>query len=129
MDLKPTEDELKEQFKAFCTKCESKGLNKDQQDQLARDRKTFDGMVQEYAQINAKLVSIDIEIEGMEIPGVDVKKAAALLKIPSGQEAKLKKALDAGAGMERALDGLAKELKLKTSGKDMIAALKKAKLL
>jgi len=129
VDLSPTLDEIKKQFEGFCDKCEAKGLSKEQQEQLARDRKTFEGIVAEYSEIAAKLVSTDVEIEGLEIPGVDVKKAAALLKVPSSQEAKLKKALEAGSGILKALDALGKELTPNTTGKAMIAALKKAKLL
>jgi len=51
------------------------------------------------------------------------------VKIPGSQEAKLKKALESGSGMEKALDALGKELTPATTGKAMIAALKKAKLL
>jgi hypothetical protein len=58
---------------------------------------------------------------------LDYRKAASVLDIA---EAKLKKAWDTGADdPQKTLDGLARELKLKTTGKDMVAALKKARLL
>ena len=129
VDAKPDLEELQEDYSKFCTKCEAQGLSKELQDQLARDRKTFDGIMEEITALTGKIVAIDVEIEGLEVPPVDVKKAAALLKIPSTHEAKLKKALEVGPGMEKALDALVKELKLKMTGKEMIAALKKAKLL
>ena len=60
-------------------------------------------------------------------PKLDIRKAAAALNVV---EAKLKKAWDAGGDdPQKALDGLARELKLKTTGKEMVATLKKARLL
>ena len=126
---KPTLGDIRETYSDFCTKCDAQVLTKNLQDQLARDRKTFDAIIDEMAEISGKVVAIDKEIAAMELEPVDVKKAAALLKIPGSQEAKLKKALSLdGPAMEKALDALAKELRLKTTGREMIAALKKAKL-
>ncbi len=131
-DAKPDLDEVKSGHAKFIAKYDeiASKLEKSQQDQLARDRETLDGLVRDFAATTAKIVTIDVEIQALELPPPDVAKAAALLKIPASHEAKLKKALESsGPEMIKALDALAKELGLKTSGKDMVAALKKAKLL
>ncbi len=127
---KPDLQESVEQYEGLCKKCDAKKLTEDQQQQLDRERPAFDKMVEEIRSLNAKILAIDVVIEAMEVRSVDVKKAAKELDIPSSLEAKLKKALELDpAGMLKALDALAKEAKLKTSGKEMIAALKKAKLI
>jgi hypothetical protein len=65
-----------------------------------------------------------------DIAEIDVKKAAKVLELDSKAEPKLAKVLKGpGAAIEKGLDALAKELKLKTSGKEMVASLKKAGVL
>ncbi len=131
-DAKPDLDEVKAGHARFIAKYEeiASKLDKSQQDQLARDRDTFDQLMSDFAAMTGKIVTIDVEIQALELQPPDAAKAAALLKIPASHEAKLKKALgSSGAEMIKALDALAKELDLGTSGKEMVAALKKAKLL
>jgi hypothetical protein len=68
-------------------------------------------------------------VNDFKLEAVDVKKAAKTLGLDSKAEAKLAKVLTGTrAGMEKGLDALAKELKLKTNGKQMLAALDKAGL-
>lgn len=123
-------EDIQEDYTTFCTKFEAQDLDKNTKDQLARDRKTFDGIMDEITSLTAKIVSIDVEIQGLEIPKPDAKTAAAELEIPNSHLAKLEKALAMDlAAMEKALGALAKELKMKTTGKEMIATLKKAGLL
>lgn len=65
-----------------------------------------------------------------EIAEIDVRKAAKVLELDSKAEPKLAKVLKGpGPAIEKGLEALAKELKLKTSGKEMAAALRKAGVL
>jgi hypothetical protein len=126
---KPTQLEIGDKYMKFCVACD-KALGKDLSDQLKRDREKFKRMVTELADLNDKLDADLAKLKGMKMVATkatkfDVAKAAGVIGVP---EAKLKKAWDADAP-EKALDGLARELKLKTTGKDMVAALRKARLL
>lgn len=130
---KPTLREVGDKYMQFCQDCE-KALGPDLQDQLKRDRQKFGKIMTECAELNDRLDAYAERIKAMKMPvtsskapKLDLRKAAAALDVP---EAKLKKAWDGGgADPAKTLDGLARELKLKTTGKDMVAALKKAKLL
>ena len=129
---KPTQLEIGDKYMKFCNDCEA-ALGKDLQDQLKRDRAKFGRILTECAELNDKLDAYYTKLKNMKMPAaakaakLDIRKAAGVLDV---SEAKLKKAWDAGAAdPQKALDGLAKELKLKTTGKEMVAALKKAKLL
>jgi hypothetical protein len=65
-----------------------------------------------------------------KIAEIDIKKAAKVLELDSKAEPKLAKVLKGpGPAIEKGLEALAKELKLKTSGKEMAAALRKAGVL
>jgi len=81
----------------------------------------------EFAPALAKLAAAKARIEAMTIAGVDVKKAARALDLDAAAEPKLAKALGA-ASIENGLAALAKELKLKTTGKAMLATLQRARL-
>lgn len=126
---KPTQLEIGDKYMKFCTACE-KALGKDLQAELKRDMEKFKRMVTELAELNDKLDACLDLIKNLKMPAakpakLDLQKAAGVLKVDA---AKLKKAWEAGAGdAEKALGGLAKELK--TTGKEMVAALRKAKLL
>ncbi|MEO8080365.1 MAG: hypothetical protein ABI641_07535 [Caldimonas sp.] len=127
---KPTQLEVGDKYMKFMAVCE-KALGKNLQDELKRDIEKFRRMVTELADMNDKLDAGVATIKAMKMAppkaaSLDYKKAAALLHV---DEAKLKKAWAGSAGApEKALDGLAKDAKLKTSGKEMLAALKKARL-
>jgi hypothetical protein len=128
---KPTQLEIGDKYMHFLA--DAKVLGKDLQDQLKRDTTKFGRIVTECAELNDKLDALAAKVRNMKMAAapktakLDFRKAAGLLDVA---EAKLKKAWDAGNDdPQKALDGLAKELKLKTSGKDMLATLKKAKLL
>jgi hypothetical protein len=128
---KPTQLEIGDKFMKFCIGCE-KALGKNLQDELRRDMEKFKRMVTELADLNDMLDRCLATLKNMKMPPakaakLDFRKAAGLLGV---DEAKLKKAWDAGAAApEKALDGVAKESKLKTTGKEMVATLRKAKLL
>jgi len=128
---KPTQLEVGDKFMKFLNLCE-KALGKNLQDELKRDIEKFKHMVSELADLNDKLDRYLAALKSMKMPPakparLDVHKAAGVLGV---EEAKLKKAWDAAAAApEKALDALAKAAKLKTTGKEMVAALRKAKLL
>jgi hypothetical protein len=82
---------------------------------------------QELAPVLAKLAAAKARMDALAIGGVDVKKAARALDLDATAEPKLTKAL-AAASIEKGLDTLAKELKLKTTGKAMLATLQRARL-
>lgn len=126
---KPTQAEIGDRFMRFCADCEA-ALGKDLQDQLKRDRAKFGHMVTECAELNDKLDASVAKLKAMKMPApkpkLDLHKAAAVLDVA---EARLRKAWDNAAGdIGKALDALAREIK-KASAKDMLAALKKARLL
>jgi hypothetical protein len=128
---KPTQLEIGDKYMKFSARCE-KVLGKNLQDELKRDMAKFARMVTEIAELNDKLDKYFEALKKLKMPAgqaaakLDYRKAAGVLGV---DEAKLKKAWDAGsANPEKALDGLAKDSKFKT-GKEMLAALKKAKLL
>ncbi len=69
-------------------------------------------------------------VQDFKIEPIDVKKAMKTLDLDAKVESKLAKALvGSRTAMEKNLDALARELKLKTNGKQMLAALDKAGLL
>lgn len=129
---KPTQLEIGDKYMKFCSDCEAV-LSKDLLDQLKRDRMKFGRIMTECAELNDQLDARYTKLKNMKMPAaakapkLDIRKAAAALNVV---EAKLKKAWDAGGDdPQKALDGLARELKLKTTGKEMVATLKKARLL
>ena len=69
-------------------------------------------------------------VQDFKLEPINVKKALDTLDLDSKVESKLAKALvGTRSAMEKNLDALAKELKLKTNGKQMLAALEKAGLI
>lgn len=114
----------------FVKKVEASGFEKDVINQLKK------GAQETLANHKANKTYLDELVRqqkfalDFEIKPVDVKKAAKELDLDSKAEAKLAKALNGTlAAMEKALDALAKELKLKTNGKQMLATLEKAGLI
>lgn len=68
-------------------------------------------------------------VEGFEVKTVDVKKALKSLELDGKFEGKLAKVLAGpSSGWEKGLTALAKEAKLETDGKEMLAKLKKDKV-
>jgi hypothetical protein len=66
-------------------------------------------------------------VQDFKLEPIDVKKALKTLELDPKAESKLAKALvGTRSAMEKNLDALARELKLKTNGKQMLAALEKA---
>jgi hypothetical protein len=82
------------------------------------------GVSVEYALKNRDRVMNELKVEE-----IDVKKALKVLSLDAKFEARLKKALDGPAAARvKALDAIAKEAKLDTDGKAMLAALVKQKV-
>lgn len=105
-------------------------LDKSNRDQLERDLKAFPQSLKEITELDKQVVTKLDVVNDLEIEPPDAKKAATLLKLPSAQAGKLEKALALdGAALEKALDALGKELKPPTTGKAMMATLKKANML
>lgn len=123
----PTAADVNKKLIEFFAKGEPK-LSEDLRDQATRDRVKFHKIGTEIADIHKKIDGFFAATKALKIKPIDAKRAASVLDIPPSHQAKLQKALDAGASMERALDALVKELKLKTSGSEMINKLRKAKL-
>jgi hypothetical protein len=77
-----------------------------------------------------QLEATEKRVLGFEIAEIDVKKALKVLEIENKYEGKLAKVLKGPeSSMEKGLDALAKELKLDTTGKEMLATLRKAGVL
>jgi seryl-tRNA synthetase len=129
-DTEPTFKEVEEGFEQFCESVKPKNMSKELQDQFVRDRAAFQKLVDELGEVNRKILEVDSTIETMETAEMDYKKAAALLKIPSQYLSKLKAALEGlSSSLEKALDALAREAGLKSTGKEMMALLRRAKML
>ena len=129
-DYKPTYQEVAASFAKFCETVKPKNMSKDLQDQFQRDRAAFQKLVDELQVTSNRILEFDAKIETVQTAGVDYKKAAALLKIPNQFIGRLEIILEGNiSGMEKALDAFAKDIKLKISGKDMLATLKRAKLI
>src|SRR4051812_10507739 len=129
-ETKPTYQELADGFREFCEKVKPKSMSKDLQDQFQRDKVTFQKIVDELQVTSNKILEFDSKIETLQTAGVDYKKAAGLLKVPNQFVGKLEIILEGStSGMEKALDQFAKDIKLKTTGKDMLATLKRAKMI
>lgn len=66
-------------------------------------------------------------VRAYSLPKPDARKAIKALGLPDGQEARVTKALALGSkAMEASFDALAKELRLKSNGKQMVSTLAKA---
>ena len=128
-DGNPAHEDVKKQFDAFNARAKASGLDPHAKDQLDRELPGLKKLLDEAGAIEQKIVKNTEEIQGLKIKTVDHKKAAATLKIPQLAN-DLKAALElSGPALEKALDAIGKKAKPPQSGKDMLAALKAAKLL
>jgi hypothetical protein len=125
----PTHQDVVKQFEAFTARAKSSGLDPHAKDQLDRELPGLKKLIEEASSIEARIVKNTQEIQELKIKPLDAKKAAAALKIPQ-LAGELKGALElSGTALEKALDAIGKKAKPPQSGKDMVAALKAAKLL
>lgn len=125
---KPGPQAAEDQVEAMTKKFDLNALSKDLQEQFKREWKKWSNDL--WAMQVSKLVQVYVNMKDLTIKLVDVKKAAALLKVPAPLESELGKALKLAAPeMSKSLDALGKKLKPPTNAKAMIAALKSGKLL
>ncbi len=88
-------------------------------------QKRRDTLAKDLAHFNARKQAI----KALELAPVDIAKALKTLGLPAEHKAALAKALASDdARCIKALDEIAKQSKLKQSGKDMLATLRKAKV-
>ena len=110
----------------FAKKFDVKKLSKEFQDQVARETASLKSLGKDVEAIGKQIQGIANEISSLTIAAIDINKAAKALGIPAAAIPKLKKALDLDdAAQIKALDALAKELNLKTTGKAMADKLNK----
>jgi hypothetical protein len=121
---KPTATEVLAKWSTFCKKCESKGLSKDLQDQLTRDRARYQKMVIEIVDLNQAMDNSVKRIQARQIAApkpIDFKALARALKIdklPKADE-RLKAALKLkGSARANAIAEIEKDAGVKFSSKD-----------
>jgi len=124
---KPTLEDIDIRLIRFFAETD-KALDPSLRDQFARDRVKFAHMFEALRLTDGKIDTHHKAIKALAIKPIDPKKAADAMEIPKGNEAKVKKALEADS-LGNALDDLARELKLKVGGRELLNRLKKAKLL
>jgi hypothetical protein len=113
-------------LKEFDKKFELKKLSKEFQEQVTRETATLKSLGKDFEGFGKQIQGLFNEIRNLELAPIDPNKAAKVLGIPAAGIPKLKKALELeDAAMVKALDALAKELNLKTTGKAMAEKLNK----
>ncbi len=99
----------------------------DLQQQLTRDRVKFDKVATQISQLGQQIDTHFKAIEALAIKPIDANKAAVAMDL-KGQVPRVKKAVDTHPLID-GLDALAKDLKLKVIGRDLLNKLKKARLI
>jgi hypothetical protein len=121
---KPNATEVLAKWSTFCKKCESKGLSKELQDQLTRDRATYQKIVIEIVDVNQAMDNSVKRIQARQIAApkpIDFKALAKALKIeklPKADE-RLKAALKLkGSARAKEIAEIEKDAGVKFSTKD-----------
>lgn len=121
---KPNATEVLAKWSTFCKKCESQGLSKELQDQLTRDRATYQKIVIQIVDLNQEMDNAVKRIKARELPKakpIDYKALATALKInklPKADE-RLKAALKLqGSARAKAIADIEKDAGVKFSAKD-----------
>lgn len=118
-----------DQLKDFVAKVAGSGFGADD---IAELKKGAQDALNDHAGTKAyldEMVKQEKFAQDFKLEPIDVKKALKTLALDPKTEPKLAKALvGTRSAMEKNLDALAKDLKLKTNGKQMLAALDKAGL-
>jgi len=121
---KPNATEVLAKWSTFCKKCESKGLSKELQDQLTRDRARFQKIVIQIVDLNQAMDNSVKRIQARQISTpkpIDFKALAKALKIdklPKADE-RLKAALKLhGSARAKAIGEIEKDAGVKFSSKD-----------
>jgi hypothetical protein len=116
-----------DQLKDFIGKLAGSGFDADD---IAELKKGAQDALSDHAGAKVYLDQMEKQeklVQDFKLEPINVKKALDALDLDSKVESKLAKALvGSRSAMEKNLDALAKELKLKTNGKQMLAALEKA---
>jgi hypothetical protein len=121
---KPNATEVLAKWSTFCKKCESKGLSKELQDQLGRDRARYQKMVIEIVDLNQAMDNSVKRIQARQISAprpIDFKALAKALKIDklSKADERLKAALKLhGSSRAKAIVEIEKDAGVKFSPKD-----------
>ena len=117
-------------FAAFDAAVKVDGLPKALRDRIARERA---GALDRYRRVQGQAMSVPLaekKVGEMAIAPIDARKGLAALGLPTDALPKLRKALEVPvAERVRALDGLARALKLSLDGRTMAARLEKAGVL
>ncbi len=108
----------------FQKRFDIKTLSAEFQTEFQRDLTKLNGFDKDIQKAAQECKKIMDNAPKLAVEPPDLKKAMSLLALPSKAESKLKAALELDeAPMIKALDALAKELKLKNTGKDMVKKL------
>lgn len=124
---KPTVSEINQRLITFFGN-NDKQLPQALKAQFTQDRIKFNNIAAGLQQTDAKIEQHYKAIKALAIKPIDAKKAADAMEIPKGNEAKVKKALESGS-LSDGFDALARELKMKVNGTDLVNRLKKARLI
>lgn len=124
---KPTISDINSRLIAFFSET-GKELPESLREQFTRDRIKFNKTMEGLEAVDRKIDEHHKAIKALVIKPIDAKKAAEAMGIPKGNDAKVKKALEAAA-LEAALDALGRDLKLGVAGRELMNRLRKAKLL
>ena len=129
----PAHAQVQSDYEKFVEKSKGHGLDQHAQDQLTRELPGLKKSLDEAAAIETKISKFNTNAHNWGFPPVDGASAAKALKITARSAIpKIVAALNLGSpGMETALDALAKdkEVKSKMTGKQMVAELRKAKVI
>jgi hypothetical protein len=126
---KPTISDINMRLDSFFAET-GKELPESLRDQFTRDRIKFNKTREGLQATEKKINALHIAVKAAKVAtakALDPKKAADAMAIPKGNDARVKKALEAPA-LDTALDALARDLKLGVSGRELMSRLKKAKL-
>ena len=96
-------------------------------EQFTADRVKFNKILTALEAIDKKIDAHYKAIKSLALKPIDPKKAADAMEIPKGNDAKVKKALDSSP-LDDALDALARDVKMKVSGGELMNRLRKAHL-
>src|SRR3954451_7820480 len=125
----PSQSEVDAQLKKLLARAKASGLDANAKDQLDRELPALKKSFDDAGELEEKMFQNMEEIKGLKLKPVDYKKAATVLKAPQ-LASKFKSALEkTGAALEKELDTIGKELKPKLTGKEIIAELKKQKVM
>jgi hypothetical protein len=125
----PSQSDVDAQLKKLLARAKASGLDANAKDQLDRELPALKKSFDDAGELEEKMFQNAEEIKGLKLKPVDAKKAATVLKSPQ-LASKLKASFEkTGAALEKELDTIGKELKPKMTGKEIIAELKKQKVM